>query len=335
MQQSRKCERLCTLSALNSLPGLDSDTSNNQFSLGGTSRLSNNTTNITSTLPGRTSLVIGASGIVGSHIVRHLILRGERPPLALSRSPREGDNIQWIEGDLADLTHIDLPQFETLYCTASARLMANALPILFRSSLKRVVLFTTTSISTKTGSKDAEERAGIVEYANAEKKFVEICNSLCVSWTILRPTIIYDEGRDANITRLALFIRRFGFFPLCGRGQGLRQPVHAEDCAIGAIDAASSSLASNKIYEIPGGETISFKEMIGRIFDGLGRRRAAIPLPPFLWIIAFRLAQRHFPGLKASMGARMAKNMVFDPAPATADFGWAPRVFRPRFDVAP
>jgi nucleoside-diphosphate-sugar epimerase len=309
-------------------------TQRSSFFLNGSSDLTSAATTDSTILSGRTSLVIGASGIVGSHIVRHLILRGERPPLALSRSRREGDNIQWIQGDLADPTHIDLPQFEILYCTASARLLANALPVLCRSSLKRVVLFTTTSISTKTSSNDAEERAGILEYANAEKQFVEICNTLGVSWTVLRPTLIYDEGRDANISRLAMFIRRFGFLPLCGRGQGLRQPVHAEDCAIGAINAASSSLASNKIYEIPGGETIPYHEMIGRIFDGLGRRRAVIALPPFLWVTVFRFAQNYFPGLKASMGQRMAKDMVFDPSSAVADFGWAPREFRPRFDAS-
>ena len=303
------------------------------FFLSGSSDLTNTATTDSTILSGRTSLVIGASGIVGSHIVRHLILRGERPPLALSRSHREGDTIQWIQGDVADPTHIDLPQFEILYCTASARLLANALPVLCRSSLKRVVLFTTTSISTKTSSNDAEERAGILEYANAEKQLVEICNTLGVSWTVLRPTLIYDEGRDANISRLAVFIRRFGFIPLCGRGHGLRQPVHAEDCAIGAINAASSSLASNKIYEIPGGDTIPYNEMIGRIFDGLGRRRAAIALPPFLWVTVFRLTQNYFPGLKASMGPRMAQDLVFDQSSAVADFGWAPREFRPRFDV--
>ena len=86
-------------------------------------------------------------------------------------------------------------------------------------------------------------------------------------------------------------------------------------------------------WEIPGGDTIPYNEMIGRIFDGLGRRRAAIALPPFLWVTVFRLTQNYFPGLKASMGPRMAQDMVFDQSSAVADFGWAPREFRPRFDV--
>jgi nucleoside-diphosphate-sugar epimerase len=73
---------------------------------------------------------------------------------------------------------------------------------------------------------------------------------------------------------------------LCGRGRGLRQPVHAEDCAVGAISAAQSVRAANRVYDLPGGETITYREMIGRIFDGLKRRRFIVPVPPPLWLLA-------------------------------------------------
>jgi hypothetical protein len=56
------------------------------------------------------------------------------------------------------------------------------------------------------------------------------------------------------------------FIPLVGGGTGLRQPVHAEDLAIGAIAAAASPAAANKVYCLPGAETLPYWEMIGRIF---------------------------------------------------------------------
>ena len=45
--------------------------------------------------------------------------------------------------------------------------------------------------------------------------------------------------------------------PLVGGTPALRQPVHAEDLAIGAIAAASSPAAINKFYALPGSETLS------------------------------------------------------------------------------
>jgi nucleoside-diphosphate-sugar epimerase len=275
------------------------------------------------------SLIIGGTGVVGSHIVK--LSAGKGLPFALSRKDQSELTATWIKGDLLQPEQIDWPDVDVVHCTASARLLADALPYLAQPTLKRVVLFTTTSISTKAGSKDPEERVGIEAYAEAEKDVIRRCNELGVSWTILRPTMIYDEGRDLNVTRIARLINRIGFFPLCGLGQGLRQPVHAEDCGRAALDAAKAPGAANEIYDLPGGEILTYRELIGRIFDGLNRPRRIFAVPPSVWMAALHLAGRSFPGVNASMGARMAKDMTFDFSTAVADFNWSPRAFKPRF----
>lgn len=275
-------------------------------------------------------MIIGASGVVGSHIARLLSLSGGHP-IGLSRNPQVTPGVHWMRGDLADPKSIAWPDVEVIYCTASARLLANALPTLTRTPLKRVVLFTTTSISTKVGSTDPQERAGLIAYAEAERDVIKLCQELGVGWTVLRPTLIYDEGKDVNVTRIARLILQLGFFPLCGQGRGLRQPVHAEDCAMAAIDAAASSRAENKTYDLPGGETITYREMIGRVFDAMNSPRRIVPVPPILWMAGFRLVRRRFPGITQEMGRRMAKDMVFDRTLARSDFGYSPRPFRPSF----
>jgi nucleoside-diphosphate-sugar epimerase len=148
----------------------------------------------------------------------------------------------------------------------------------------------------------------------------------------LRPTLIYAEGRDTNITPLSRLIRRFGFMPLVGGAPGLRQPVHAEDLAIGAIAAATSAAAVNKVYALPGGETLAYREMIGRIFDGMRLPRRTISVPPLLWRAGFIMAKPLFPGANVAMGTRMMKDMTFDSTPAIRDLGWKPRAFNPVFD---
>jgi uncharacterized protein YbjT (DUF2867 family) len=278
------------------------------------------------------SLVLGATGIVGGYIVQHLLLLGEKP-IALSRSPpKDSGGAQWVSGDLADPTALKFPQIEIIYCTVEVGLLVQALPHLLNPSLKRVVAFTSTSIVTKMDSELASERESMRRWAEAEQKLIAICERLGIEWTILRPTIIYAEGRDGNVTRLARLIQRFGFLPLAGRGTGLRQPVHAEDLAIGAINAAAQEAAINKIYVLPGRDIISYREMVGRIFDGLQRPRRIVSVPPSLWKLAFLSAKPFFPNANAAMGTRMTKDMVFDGSQATRDFNWKPREFRPRFE---
>jgi len=277
------------------------------------------------------TLVIGGTGVVGGYIVEQLVRRGERP-VVLSRSQRDTPGVEWIRGDMAQPATLNLPAITTLYCTADAILLANILPQVLRPALKRIVVFSSTSVMTKQDTEIATERETLRNLAEAEQRIAAACEQCGVGWTILRPTLIYNEGRDGNITPLSRLIRRFGFMPLVGGGTGLRQPVHAEDLAIGAIAAAASPAAVNKFYSLPGAETLSYREMIGRIFDALHLPRRMISVPPVLWRLAFALAKPLFPGANVAMGLRMTKDMTFDATPAIADFGWNPRAFHPVFD---
>jgi nucleoside-diphosphate-sugar epimerase len=277
------------------------------------------------------SLILGATGLVGGYIVEHLMRAGERP-LALSRSPQTRPGIDWFCGDLAKPDTLRFPSVATLYCTADATLLPAALPHLFNPSLKRAVIFSSTSVITKLDSEVAAEREKLKNLADAEQEIAAACERNNVAWTILRPTLIYAEGRDTNITPLSRLIRRFGIMPLVGGAPGLRQPVHAEDLATGAIAAASSPAAANKFYSLPGGETLSYREMIGRIFDGLRKPRRPVPVPVFVWRASFLLVKPLYPTANVAMGTRMMKDMIFDAAPAKRDFGWNPRAFKPVFD---
>ncbi|MGM4968765.1 SDR family oxidoreductase [Tardiphaga sp. 1201_B9_N1_2] len=275
--------------------------------------------------------MIGASGIVGGYIVEQLVRSGQRPQ-ALSRQPRQSAGVDWLQGDLAVPAALQVPAVKTLYCTVEIGLLAKALPQIATPSLKRVVAFTSTSIVTKINSEIPSERELLQRLADGECRLGAVCEKLGIEWTILRPTVIYAEGRDGNVSRLARLIKRFGFLPLMGSGAGLRQPVHAEDLAIGAIAAAGSSAAMNRIYAVPGGEILSYREMVGRIFDALGKARRIVSVPPLLWKIAFTLAKPLLPHTNVAMGNRMAKDMTFDASAAIRDFRWRPRGFQPRFD---
>jgi nucleoside-diphosphate-sugar epimerase len=277
------------------------------------------------------SLIIGGTGLVGGYIVEHLVQRGERP-YALSRSPQHRPGIDWLQGDLERPETLEFPAPTTMYCTADAILLAQALPSLLKPSLKRLIAFSSTSVLTKQDTEVGAERHMIRKLTEAEQTIAAACEQHNVGWTILRPTLIYAEGRDTNITPLSRLIRQFGFMPLVGGAPGLRQPVHAEDLAIGAIAAADSPAAVNKFYSLPGAETLPYREMIGRIFDALRLPRRTVSVPPSLWRAGFLLAKPLYPSANVAMGIRMMKDMTFDSTPASHDFGWNPRAFNPAFD---
>jgi nucleoside-diphosphate-sugar epimerase len=276
------------------------------------------------------NVVFGARGMVGSFIFARLLHEGQ-PVVAVSRTGQNGPH--WAVADLALPNTIKLPEVTTVFCAANARTFSFALPHILHARPKRVVVISSTSVFTKKTCEDLDERQSIRELAEAEGRISSLCVDAGVEWTILRPTLIYMEGRDRNVTQIAGLIRRLRFMPLYGSASGLRQPVHAEDLALGSIAAARSKAAVNRAYCTVGGETLSYREMVGRIFDGLGMTRRLITLPPLVWEAAFALTRPFYPGVTAAMGARMLKDMAFDSSPASTDFGWRARAFRPCFQA--
>lgn len=268
----------------------------------------------------KTALVLGATSLVGRRLLPRLVEAGWQVS-ALSRAPQPQGPVRWIQGGLEDA---DLPPADLVFSLMPLWLLPQALS---RLQTRRLVAFSSTSRFTKTASPDEGERGVAARLAEAESAIM----AGSVPWTILRPTLIYSEGEDQNVSRLAGLIRRFGFLPLAGAGEGRRQPVHADDLAAGALAAAASPAAENRAYDVPGGETLTYRQMAIRIFEALGKRPLIVSAPPALWRLGLTLASPILPGATAAMGGRMSEDLVFDPAPAARDFGWAPRAFRPAF----
>ncbi|MDB5459577.1 MAG: epimerase [Caulobacteraceae bacterium] len=276
-------------------------------------------------------LVLGATSLIGRFLMPRLAAAGVRT-FALSRTAAGRDG--WMRGDLgaADLETL-LPTARTVLSLSPIWHLPQALPALNARGMQRLVAFSSTSVFTKAASPDPYEREVVRRLSEGEAAVRAFCEANGVAWTILRPTLIYAEGQDRNVTRLAGLIRRFGVLPLYGKGGGLRQPVHADDLAGAALAAAASSETHNRAYDLPGGEILTYRQMVERVFDGLGKRRRILPAPQWLWWLAFTLARPLLPGATTQMGARMGEDLTFDSGPAKRSFGWNPRGFQPDFKV--
>jgi nucleoside-diphosphate-sugar epimerase len=197
-----------------------------------------------------------------------------------------------------------------------------------------VVVLSSTSRFTKDDSSDPEEQAMARRLTEAEALVQAWAENRGVEWVILRPTLIYGLGRDKNITEIARFIQRFGFFPLFGKAQGLRQPLHAQDVASACLAALQAPGTVNHAYSLSGGETLTYRDMVTRIFGALGRRPRLFIVP--LWVFSlmvavFRLLPR-YRHWSTAMVERMNRDLVFDHDAAAQEFAFKPRGFAPSVD---
>ncbi len=276
--------------------------------------------------------LLGAGSMVGGSIIPLLVHDG-RHGYAFSRkvSDRKTEaGVTWLRFDALSPTHPATPQIRDWLCVAPIWVLPQYFSMLERYGACRVVALSSTSRFTKTDSSDSAENAVALRLAEGEARLRTWAESRGVEWVVLRPTLIYGRGRDKNIAEIARFVGRFGFFPLLGKAMGLRQPIHVEDVAAACLAALHAPAAANRAYNISGGETLPYREMVRRVFAAMQRRPRLVTIP----LVIFRMAVaclRVFPGYRhwsAAMAERMNRDLVFDHSNATRDLGFSPRPFQ-------
>jgi nucleoside-diphosphate-sugar epimerase len=143
--------------------------------------------------------------------------------------------------------------------------------------------------------------------------------------------MIYGGENNQNIAFVKRMIRLFRFFPMLSQGNGLRQPVHIDDLAAAVLSLMPKSALPESTYILAGGEQLSYRTMIERVFQSLGQK-------PRFWVISKGVFKgllnglSIFPGLgflNREMIARMENDLIYDIEPARRNFEYAPGMFRP------
>lgn len=245
----------------------------------------------------------------------------------------QGDRIVFRLLEESGPGHMALPAEAITHwvCLAPIWALPDYFPLLAAYRAKRVVALGSTSIFTKTTSSDPAEQDTAAKLRDGERRFIAWAEAHQIEWVILRPTLIYGLGQDRNICEIARFISRFGFFPLFGAAHGLRQPVHVEDVAAACAAALQGDQARNHAYNLSGADKLPYREMVGRIFDAMGKPQRFVAVPLFIFRLAIaclRVCPR-FRSYSAAMAERMGADLVFDHADAARDLGFSPRPFRP------
>lgn len=275
------------------------------------------------------ALVLGASGQIGCFLLPLLCQQGIEVE-AVSRAPQQAiPGVRWTQLDLFGQDDVVLsPDW-----VFSAGPLDGLLAWLQRSAMRpsRVIAFSSTSAATKAQSPDPSERALSQHLEGQEQRLIAWCEQHDIGWTILRPTLIYGAGLDRNLTRVAQLAQRLGAMPIPRGATGLRQPVHAQDLAICAMAAAMHSTSLSRRFDLPGGETLSWREMVRRTVACLSPPPYLLPLPDLVFSAISRI------GLMRDFGpgviVRLRQDLVFDAGPARSDLGYNPRPFLPRAEM--
>lgn len=234
-------------------------------------------------------LLTGATGTVGSALLRRLTASGE-PVRCLVRDPRRlGDQrvrVQIALGDLANpasfrhalrgvdtVVHLaaairDQPRtsIEDVNAVGTLRLVRAA----ERAGTRRFVFFS--ALAARHHSRTRFFRAKALARTAVEGSGIE-------QTTVFSPSIVYAPG-DPWLTLL----ERFSWLPavpVSGSGRASFQPIWAEDVADCIVAALAGNAAARRSFDLAGPQTLSYDDIVHVALRPTGRRRplAHLPLP--------------------------------------------------------
>jgi nucleoside-diphosphate-sugar epimerase len=275
-------------------------------------------------------LLTGASSQIGLFVIPRLLAAGFKV-IAVSRKGRPDsypafNDVKWLCREDA------LKLAETCQYMLSTGPMKLAQELLQQGGqFQTAVIFSSSSVISKRESGNPAERQMIQGMISSEAALESIADQGGLKLVILRPTLIYGCGLDSNISRLAGLIRRFGFMPLNAGAPGLRQPVHADDLAVVAVKALLSEKALPRLLTVAGGSTLSYREMVSRIFAALDKPVRLVNLPQGLFTLLARVSAitGNISGVNVEMVKRQCVDLVFDDSEARELLDYNPRPFAP------
>jgi uncharacterized protein YbjT (DUF2867 family) len=233
-------------------------------------------------------LLTGATGLIGSSLLRRLTARGE-PVRCLVRDPRrlgpERVRVQITIGDLSDprafrqalrgarvvvhlaASHRDQPHatIEELAGMATWRLLRAA----EHAGVEHFVFFSALGATPHHPGRLHRAKA-LAEQAVAEA---------ALRTTTFAPSLVYAPG-DRRLARLEK-LAWLPAVPLAGRGRARTQPIWAEDvadCVLAALERPGDAREHAR-FELAGPNVLTHREVVEIALRAANRRRRLLPVP--------------------------------------------------------
>lgn len=237
-------------------------------------------------------LVTGASGYLGSHIVKRLANMGQ-PVRALVRdrtwAEAEGRlaslKIEWVEGDVTkpETLASAMRGVETVIHTVAIAIEKG------RRTYEAINYQGTVNVV------DAAKAAGVKRFINicqlgadsklpyrflaSKGKAQEYVAASSLAWTAFRPSVIWGPEDEFANTFAKLAPVSPLIYPIIGNGQAKFQPVWIEDLVTAVVESLDDATTINQDLEIGGPEVLTIAEIERRTLQAIGTRRGMIRTP--------------------------------------------------------
>lgn len=302
------------------------------------------------------SVVTGANGFVGSHLVDLLLSEGHKVKCIV----RGSSNLRWLEGKNVELSKCGLfdknglsevlkdadylfhvagivkAKNEEGYFKGNVETTRNLLDVLVNvnKNIKRVVVVSSQtaagpSIDFNTPKKESDPSQPITTYGRSKKAqedlAIQYMDKLPI--TIARAPAIYGE-RDTEIY-LVFKTYKYGLFTLIGFNDKRLSLIHVSDFVYGLYLCALTDKAVNQTYHITSEEFYTWPQVGKEIQKSFGRKALTLRLPHFIVHSVAAVAQffAMFSSSAATFNLEKAKDFVqtywtLDCSKAKEDLGY-------------
>ncbi len=274
--------------------------------------------------------VTGMTGHTGGFFLRELIkgqYAGKIRCLVRSLDKASGVDagkldIEFVEGNLDDDESIRkfLSGTDTVVHIANIHFSKKIIDLGRECGVKRFILVHTTGIY-------SQFKYASQEYIRIENEITPLMTECCV--TILRPTMIFGDLCDHNISKFIRFVDRLAVLPVVGDGESLIQPVNARDLGRALYQVLLEEKTAGKAYDLSGEKALSIRQLYGMIAENLGKKRVILGIPMGLCVFAAKTVRFISFGKidLVEKVQRMGECRAYSHEAATRDFGYAPEAF--------
>ena len=229
-------------------------------------------------------------------------------------------NFKILNGDIKETNFLKkcFDNIDTVLNLANMENSPNIVEIGSKHKVKWFILVHSTMIFSKNKSKF------ILNRINIEKDLLKKNKNL----TILRPTMIYGNKRDINISRLIKYLDKFKIFPIFGNGKNLLQPVYVDDLSKSYFNVIKNKdVTFNKSYNLAGKNSIEYLKILKIIESALNKKIIFIRLPINISVLLVKILNILFFGkfpINSSQVRRQSEDKIFSFNEATIDFNFNP-----------